>query len=628
MNRKLILSSAIALASLTASAQSSVKAPAPILPLPEQKQIDWQRMETYAFIHFGLNTFNDREWGYGDSDPATFNPTRLDCEQWAKTLVAAGMKGVILTAKHHDGFCLWPFEGNDYNVTRSPYKNGKGNIVRELSDACKKYGLKFAVYLSPWDRSRADYATPGYLPYFYAQLHDLLTNYGDVFEVWFDGANGGDGYYGGAKDSRTIDRKNYYNYPHIFAMLDSIQPNAVVFGDGGPGCRWVGNEKGFAGETNWAFLRKNTVYPGYPNYPELQYGHADGDQWTAAECDVSIRPGWFYHPEEDDRVKSPEQLADLYYRSVGHNATLLLNFPVDREGLIHPIDSANAVNFHKMIQRELQHNLVAGMTPKVSNERGKAFAAKAMTDDSWDTYWATADGVTSATITIDFKKPQLMNRIMLQEYIPLGQRVKKFAVEYLDGKTWRSVEQGEETTTIGYKRLLRFRTVEAKSVRVRIIDSRGPICLNNVGIYYGGKDAQLTWNPTAEAIKSLPFSILGADKAEWEKATDRNPQTVWFCKGNEVLIDLGSEQEISALQYLPDQSEGRRGLIHTYTIAACDAKGGNERVLKSGEFSNLQNNPILQTVSFNATKTRYLKLRAERMVVAGEAMGIAELGVK
>lgn len=625
---KLIISSAMALASLTASAQSTVKAPAPILPLPEQKQIDWQRMETYAFIHFGLNTFNDREWGYGDSDPATFNPTRLDCEQWAKTLVAAGMKGVILTAKHHDGFCLWPFEGNDYNVSRSPYKNGKGNIVRELSEACKKYDLKFAVYLSPWDRSRADYATPGYLPYFYAQLHDLLTNYGDVFEVWFDGANGGDGYYGGAKDSRTIDRKNYYNYPHIFAMLDSIQPNAVVFGDGGPGCRWVGNEKGFAGETNWAFLRKNTVYPGYPNYPELQYGHADGDQWTAAECDVSIRPGWFYHPEEDDRVKSPEQLADLYYRSVGHNATLLLNFPVDREGLIHPTDSANAVNFHKMIQRELQHNLVAGMTPKVSNERGGEFTAKAMTDNSWDTYWATTDGVTSATITFDFKKPQLMNRIMLQEYIPLGQRVKKFAVEYLDGKTWRSVEQGEETTTIGYKRLLRFRTVKAKSVRVRIIDSRGPICLNNVGIYYGGKDAQLTWNPTTEAIKSVPFSILGTDKAEWEKATDRNPQTVWFCNKNEVLIDLGSEQEISALQYLPDQSEGRRGLIHTYTIAACDAKGGNERVLKSGEFSNLQNNPILQTVTFNATKTRYVKLRAERMVVAGEAMGFAELGVK
>ena len=618
----------LTMATLTGSAKNNVTAPAPILPLPEQKQIDWQRMETYAFIHFGLNTFNDREWGYGDSDPKTFNPTRLDCEQWAKTLVAAGMKGVILTAKHHDGFCLWPFAGNDYNISRSPYKNGKGNIVKELSEACRKYGLKFAVYLSPWDRSRAEYATPDYLPYFYAQLHDLLTNYGDVFEVWFDGANGGDGYYGGAKDTRTIDRKNYYNYPHIFAMLDSIQPNAVVFGDGGPGCRWVGNEKGFAGETNWAFLRKGEVYPGYPKYPELQYGHADGNQWTAAECDVSIRPGWFYHPEEDNRVKSPEQLADLYYRSVGHNATLLLNFPVDRDGLIHPIDSANAVNFHKLIERELSHNLVAGMNAKVSSERGGAFTAKALTDNSWDTYWATPDGVTTADITFSFKKPQLMNRIMLQEYIPLGQRVKKFAVEYLTANgAWQAVEQGEETTTIGYKRLLRFKTVETKGLRVRILDARGPICLNNIGIYYGGKDAQLVWNPTAEAIKSVPFTLIGIDSNEQAKATDRNPQTVLFCNDNKIVIDLGSEQEVSNLLYLPDQSEGRRGLIHTYTIATCDAKGNVLKTLKTGEFSNLQNNPILQTVTFPTVKTRYIMLKAERMVVNGEQMGIAELGI-
>ena len=618
-----------AMVSTNAFAKDEVKAPAPLLPLPEQKQVDWQRMETYAFIHFGLNSFCDREWGYGDTDPKMFNPKRLDCEQWVKTLIAAGMKGVILTAKHHDGFCLWPFEGNDYNVSKSPWRNGKGNVVKELSEACKKHGLKFAVYLSPWDRSRADYGSPSYVEYFHSQLRDLLTNYGPVFEVWFDGANGGDGYYGGARDKRTIDRKNYYNYPRIYQILDSLQPQAVVFSDGGPGCRWVGNEKGFAGETNWAFIPKNTVYPGYPNYPELQFGYPDGDQWTAAECDVSIRPGWFYHPEEDDKVKSPEQLADLYYRSVGHNATLLLNFPVDRNGLINPIDSANAVNFHKLIQRELGNNLVAGLKPKVSNERGGQFKAQALTDGSWDTYWATGDGVTSADITFTFKKAQKMNRIMLQEYIPLGQRVKKFAVEWLDKNgTWKAVEQGEETTTIGYKRLLRFLTVETKGLRVRILDSRGPICMNNMGVYYGGEDAQLTWSPASVAIKSVPFSLKGFDEAQLTKVVDRNPTTVLFADKNELLIDLGRDTKVSTLMYLPDQSENRHGLIHSYTLAACKADGTDEHVLSSGEFSNIQNNPVLQTITFEPATTRYLKLKADRMVNDGEQIGVAELGVK
>lgn len=618
-----------AMVSTNAFAKEEVKAPAPLLPLPEQKQVDWQRMETYAFIHFGLNSFCDREWGYGDTDPKMFNPKCLDCEQWVKTLIAAGMKGVILTAKHHDGFCLWPFEGNDYNVSKSPWRNGKGNVVKELSEACKKHGLKFAVYLSPWDRSRADYGSPSYVDYFHSQLRDLLTNYGPVFEVWFDGANGGDGYYGGARDKRTIDRKNYYNYPRIYQILDSLQPQAVVFSDGGPGCRWVGNEKGFAGETNWAFIPKNTVYPGYPNYPELQFGYPDGDQWTAAECDVSIRPGWFYHPEEDDKVKSPEQLADLYYRSVGHNATLLLNFPVDRNGLINPIDSANAVNFHKLIQHELGNNLVAGMKPKVSNERGGQFAAQALTDGSWDTYWATSDGVTSADITFTFKKAQKMNRIMLQEYIPLGQRVKKFAVEWLDKNgIWKAVEQGEETTTIGYKRLLRFLTVETKGLRVRILDSRGPICMNNIGVYYGGEDAQLTWSPASVAIKSVPFSLKGFDEAQLTKVVDRNPATVLFADKNELLIDLGRDTKVSTLMYLPDQSENRHGLIHSYTLTACKADGTDEHVLSSGEFSNIQNNPVLQTITFEPTTTRYLKLKADRMVNDGEQIGVAELGVK
>lgn len=601
--------------------------PEPILPVPEPKQVEWQQMETYAFIHFGLNTFNDREWGYGDTDPKTFNPTNLDCEQWAQTLVKAGMKGVILTAKHHDGFCLWPFEGTDYSVKNSPWKNGQGNVVKELSEACKKYGLKFAVYLSPWDRHQANYGTPEYLPYFYAQLHDLLTNYGPVFEVWFDGANGGDGWYGGAKDIRTIDRKNYYNYPRIYEMLDSIQPQAIIFSDGGPGCRWVGNEKGFAGATNWSFLRKGEVHPGYDKSYELQYGHPDGNQWVPAECDVSIRPGWFYHPEEDDRVKSPDQLVDLYYRSVGHNATLLLNFPVDRRGLIHPVDSANAVRFHEMIQQQLKTNLVAGMTPKVSNERGGDFVASALTDDNFDTYWATEDGVTTADIEFSFDTPTRMNRMMLQEYIPLGQRVKAFVVEYLDKDTWLPVKLNEETTTIGYKRLLRFETVETKGIRIRITDARGPLCLSNVGVYDAGNVSD-SFVEKVEDIESVPYLLPDVKAEESAKASDKQSQTTCFVEGDRLLIDLQEERLVSSLHFLPDQGEPNKGLIANYEIRVGTSKEAVNQLVKAGEFSNIQNNPVMQSVFFTPVKARYIELKATRMIRAGEPMGFAELGVK
>lgn len=601
--------------------------PEPILPVPEPKQVEWQQMETYAFIHFGLNTFNDREWGYGDTDPKTFNPTNLDCEQWAQTLVKAGMKGVILTAKHHDGFCLWPFEGTDYSVKNSPWKNGQGNVVKELSEACKKYGLKFAVYLSPWDRHQANYGTPEYLPYFYAQLHDLLTNYGPVFEVWFDGANGGDGWYGGAKDIRTIDRKNYYNYPRIYEMLDSIQPQAIIFSDGGPGCRWVGNEKGFAGATNWSFLREGEVHPGYEKSYELQYGHADGNQWVPAECDVSIRPGWFYHPEEDDRVKSPDQLVDLYYRSVGHNATLLLNFPVDRRGLIHPVDSANAVRFHEMIQQQLKTNLVAGMIPKVSNERGGDFVASVLTDDNFDTYWATEDGVTTADIEFSFDTPIRMNRMMLQEYIPLGQRVKAFVVEYLDKDTWLPVKLNEETTTIGYKRLLRFETVETKGIRIRITDARGPLCLSNVGVYDAGNVSD-SFAEKVEDIESVPYLLPDVKTEEAAKASDKQSQTTCFVEGDRLLIDLQEERMVSSLHFLPDQGEPNKGLIANYEIRVGVSKDAVNQLVKSGEFSNIQNNPVMQSVFFTPVKARYIELKATRMIRAGEPMGFAELGVK
>lgn len=614
--------------SLLCACESVVKAPEPILPIPEAKQVEWQKMETYAFVHFGLNTFNDREWGYGDSDPKTFNPAKLDCEQWVKTFVAAGMKGVILTAKHHDGFCLWPTGLTEYCIRNTPYKDGKGDIVRELSEACKKYGIKFAVYLSPWDRNQAIYGTPEYVDYFYKQLHELLTNYGAVFEIWFDGANGGDGWYGGAKDSRTIDRKTYYQYDRAYEMIDKYQPQAVVFSDGGPGCRWVGNENGFAGATNWSFLRAGEVYPGYPKYRELQYGHADGNQWVAAECDVSIRPGWFYHPEEDNRVKTVEQLTDLYYRSVGHNATLLLNFPVDRNGLIHPVDSANAVDFHKNIQKQLAHNLLSGVVAEVSDERGGKYTAKAMTDNDYDTYWATNDGVVSATVEFDLPQQEKVNRMMLQEYIPLGQRVKSFVVEYNKDGQWLPVKLNEETTTVGYKRLLRFETVTTDKLRVNFTDARACLCINNVEAYYAGETADVSFDNAVADIKSYPFTLVGVDEAEAKKCADKDDTTTCFVDGNTVVVDLGEEQTVASFHYLPDQSEYNKGLISGYEISVGTDANAINNVVTKGEFSNIKHNPILQSVYFTPVKARYVMLKAVKMVNEGETMGFAEIGIR
>ena len=623
--RHLFLAAATA---LLAACEPAVKAPEAVLPIPEPKQVEWQKMETYAFVHFGLNTFNDREWGYGDTDPSTFNPAKLDCEQWVQTFVAAGMKGVIFTAKHHDGFCLWPTQLTEYCIRNSPYKDGKGDVVGELAAACKKYGIKFAVYLSPWDRNHAEYATPAYVDYFHAQLHELMTNYGEVFEVWFDGANGGDGWYGGAKDSRTIDRKHYYNYPKIYEMLDELQPQAIIFSDGGPGCRWVGNERGFAGATNWSFLRAGEVFPGYSKHYILQYGHADGNQWVPAECDVSIRPGWFYHPEQDAHVKTVDQLTDLYYRSVGHNATLLLNFPVDRNGLVHPIDSANAVNFRKNIDKQLADNLLKKIVPTVSDERGGRFRAKAITDGKYDTYWAAHDSVLAATIEFSLPQATKVNRMMLQEYIPLGQRVKSFTVEYDKDGAWLPVKLNEETTTIGYKRLLRFETVETAKLRVSINDSRACPTINNIEAYYAGETADVAFSSRVEDLRSHAFTLMDVSEEEALKATDKDAATTCFMDGDRVVLDLGGEKTIRALHYLPDQGEPAQGLISHYEIAV-GADPAALTTVKEGEFSNIRNNPILQSVYFSPVIARYVSLRAVRMVEEGDKrMGFAALAVE
>ena len=450
-------------------------------PVPTRQQLEWQQMETYAFIHFGLNTFNDMEWGYGDTPAETFNPIDLDCEQWVLTLKNCGMKGVILTAKHHDGFCLWPTTTTDYSIKNSPYKNGNGDLVKELSEACRKHGLKFGLYCSPWDRHQAEYGREGYVEIYHQQIEELASNYGELFEFWFDGANGGDGWYGGAKETRSIVAERYYDYEKARDIVWSHSPNAAIFGGTVPTLRWIGNEEGRAGATLWSMYRAD--YESLNNTKTLAVGFADGEAWLPAEVDVSIRPGWFYHESEDGKVKNVEQLTKLYYQSVGRNANLLLNFPVNKEGRIPAIDSANAVNWYRSLQQEFAHDLLKDCKVTASNTRAPRFSAKCVLDEKDTRYWATEDGLRKAELVFEFPQPTTISRVMLQEYIPLGQNVKQFSLSrYVNGK-WLPIETGEETTTIGNKRLLRFEPVEMEKLRVRFVAAKGTVNITRVAAY-------------------------------------------------------------------------------------------------------------------------------------------------
>lgn len=451
-------------------------------PIPTQQQLEWQQLETYAFIHFGLNTFNDMEWGYGNTPSYTFNPTNIDCEQWVLTLKACGMKGVIFTAKHHDGFCLWPTETTEYSIKNTYYKEGKGDLVRELSEACKKHDLKFGIYVSPWDRYQPEYGYEGYVGIYHKQIEELTSNYGELFEFWFDGANGGTGWYGGADEMRSIVAEKYYDYEKAREIVWSHSPNAAIFGGTMPTLRWVGNEKGFAEATQWCMYK--TDFQSLNDEKCLVRGFKDGDAWLPAEVDVSIRPGWFYHESEDGQVRTVEQLMDLYYNSVGHNANLLLNFPVNQEGRIPSIDSANAVNWYQKLQKDFSNNLLKGSKVTASNTRSRRFDPKYAMDDDYTTYWATEDGVTRAELIFDFPETTAFNRLILQEYIPLGQNVEAFYLDYYFNGKWLPIEVDEPTTTIGYKRLLRFQTVKADKLRIRFKVFKGTLCINQVGAYW------------------------------------------------------------------------------------------------------------------------------------------------
>jgi alpha-L-fucosidase len=446
--------------------------PAPVPPLPSDAQLEWHQMELNAFIHFTTNTFTDKEWGYGDESPSVFNPSALNTDQWVSTLKDAGFKGIILTCKHHDGFCLWPSQYTEHSVKNSPLETGKGDVVKNVSESCKKYGLKFGIYVSPWDRNRNDYGQPSYIEYYRNQLNELFTTYGPIFEMWFDGANGGDGFYGGAKERREINRSTYYDWPATLAGVREMEPNIIFFSDAGSGVRWCGNESGVGGETNWNMISPDTLFAGKANIEKLlNTGSENGTHWIPAEVNTSIRPGWFYHTKEDSLVKSSQQLFDIYLTSVGRGSTLLLNVPPDKRGLFHENDVNALLEWRALLNQEFKTNLAANAQVESTTFRGndKAYAAENSTDDNSETYWTTDDGITTGTLSIQLNESKLIKYVVLQEYIKLGQRVKRFTIEVWKDDAWKEIAAG---TTIGYKRILKVEPTETTKVRVSILDAR------------------------------------------------------------------------------------------------------------------------------------------------------------
>lgn len=458
---------------------------------PSERQLMWQEMEYYGFIHFGINTFTGQEWSDGTNPPELFNPTELNAKQWVKTFKDAGMKGLILTAKHHDGFCLWPTNTTSYSVSASPWRNGKGDLVREVADACHKEGIKLGIYLSPWDRNHPTYGdSPAYNKVFISQLTELLSNYGELFEVWFDGANG----------EGPNGKVQQYDFESYYQLIRKLQPNAVI-AIMGPDVRWCGNEAGKGRDPEWSVLpitiasQKLTTENSQQQQstgmfiPKNAKGADLGSRdklinspaliWYPSEVDTSIRPGWFYHAEHDDKVKTPEKLEQIYYSSIGMNASLLLNIPPDKRGLIHKNDSLSLVLFKERINSTFKNNLAQSATFS-SKQNNRKSTLSLLTDGENRTYWTTKKGSKTAMLELKFKKPQTFDRLLLHENIREGQRVENFRLDVFENGNWKQIAEGK---TIGYKRILCFDKTTAKKVRIVITSSRSNPQLSELGIY-------------------------------------------------------------------------------------------------------------------------------------------------
>ncbi|RKR12056.1 alpha-L-fucosidase [Flavobacterium sp. 90] len=463
--------------------------PDPYGALPTESQLRWQELEQYVLVHFTPTTFQNKEWGYGDADPKIFNPAKFDASQIVNAAKDGGFKGVIFVAKHHDGFCLWPTKTTSYNISKSPFRDGNGDMVKEFEIAARKAGMKFGLYCSPWDRNNEDYGKPEYVEKYRNQLRELYSNYGDLFITWFDGANGGDGYYGGKNEKRSIDRSTYYGWDKTWGISRELQPGAVIFADNGD-VRWVGNERGFANETSWETFTpepiagKTVAVPGETDSDKAQGGTRNGKFWKPAECDVPLRNGWFYHANEDNSVKSVSELFEIYCKSVGRGAAMDIGISPNTDGLLHQNDVKALKDFGDFLKNLFADNLAQSAVITASEIRGENqifFGTKNLTDNDRYSYWATNDDVKKAWLLLEWKKEQTFNIIRLRENIKLGQRIEKVEIDAFTNGIWKKIG---EATSIGANRLVRLPNYVTTS-KLRILIKESPVCiaLSDIGVF-------------------------------------------------------------------------------------------------------------------------------------------------
>ncbi len=586
-----------------ATAEEKLDMASRLVPTPQQ--LEWQQMELTAFLHFGVNTFTGREWGDGTEDPAIFNPTALDCEQWVRTLKEAGFKMAIITAKHHDGFCLWPTKTTRHSVASSPWKDGKGDVVRELRNACEKYGIKFGVYLSPWDRNADCYGdSPAYNQFFIEQLTELLTNYGEVHEVWFDGANG----------EGPNGKKQIYDWDAILKTIRRLQPKAVtaITGDD---VRWVGNEKGIGRETEWsATALTPSIYSrsGEQRQKLGIFGQAKdlgGRElvsratelfWYPSEVDVSIRPGWFYHADQDKQVKSLNHLTDIYFKSVGYNSVLLLNIPPDLRGLINESDVQRLKEFSGYLKKTFARNYVV---------KG---------NKAWQ-------GTPGTVRQYNVQKGALVNAFMIQEDISKGQRIESFLVEaYKDG-SWIHLAEG---TTVGYKRLVRFSDTRPERIRVTIRSARGIANVSAVGLFYAEPLADKSVEVRLSDVPVAEWKVVGGNE-DSRLAIDGNRKTVWRASAlTPLVVDMGHEVSVGGFSYAPSLEEDLTGTIYKYAFYVSLDGQSWTKCEASGEFSNIMHNPVPYFVRFGKTyPARYFKLEPLSEINNKNAVTVGEVGI-